>query len=156
METPFTELGLDSVEVARAIRFSGQEKQFALNMTQINKLLYILYGNWLVKNKQRLTAEAPSAWPYGPVFPNVHRRIALYDPITDTEYKNIKERCQEVISMLDAVVQKYGHFSAGSLSEWSHKEGSPWHIAVMKSNGKWNTKIADTDIYNYFYSFKVI
>lgn len=144
---------LDSVDIAKAIRYSAKQEGIYANMTQINKLLYITYGMMLVQSRRRLTKEHPSAWPYGPVFPRVHKSINLHDEITDIEYKAIEQKDASIVYLINIVVKKFGALSAGELSEWSHQSGSPWDIAVRKSEGKWNTKLEDNDIYNYFYSF---
>jgi uncharacterized phage-associated protein len=149
----FTDLGLNSVDVAKAIRYSAKQKGVYANMTQINKLLYIIYGMQLVQSKQRLTEEHSAAWPYGPVFPRVHKQVKLSDEITSQEYDKIKQTHPDIVALIDEVVSKFSGLSAGELSEWSHQSGSPWDIAVKNSKGKWNTKLGDDDIYNYFYSF---
>ena len=88
--TTFENLKLDSIKVANAIRYSAQQQGFNVNMTQIHKLLYITYGILLVQQKARLTEEHPSAWPYGPVFPRVHKNVKLVDNITNEAYNEIK------------------------------------------------------------------
>lgn len=74
MATNFTELNFDSIDIAKAIRYSAKQHNLSVNMTQIQKLMYIIYGTILVIHKERLTTEHPSAWPYGPVFPRVHKK----------------------------------------------------------------------------------
>lgn len=149
----FEDVGLDSVDVANAIRYAAKQKGLNINMTQIHKLLYIAYGTLLVQQKKRLTKEHPSAWPYGPVFPRVHKQVKLFDDITDVAYKKIENLNEYIIKLIDSVVNKFGRLSATQLSAWSHQAGSPWYIAVKSSNGAWNTKLDDEIIYNYFYSF---
>ncbi len=149
----FENIGLDSVNVANAIRYAAQQRGLSINMTQINKLLYIAYGSLLVYKKKRLTEEHPSAWPYGPVFPRVHRHVKLSDNITGETYKQLEKEDSSITRLIDNVVDKFGKLSATQLSTWSHQEGSPWDIAVKESNGIWNTKLDDEIIYNYFYSF---
>lgn len=146
----FTELNLDSITVGRAIRYAGIQNGFQFNKTQINKLLYIAYGMLLVRRKERLTAEHPAAWPYGPVFPRMNTKIKLSDPIADKEYNALPDT---VRSLIDEVVKKYGHFNARTLSNWSHKDGSPWAKAEDRAEGKWNEKLDDEDIFNYFFNF---
>ena len=153
MGNNFSDLHYDSVAVAKAIRYSAKQNGFNVNMTQINKLLYILYGTILVEKKQRLTTEHPSAWPYGPVFPCVHKRIKLSDEIDGKDYEEIRAKSPFIADRLDQVVKTFGKIPAGQLSEWSHAEGSPWLSAVHRSNGKWNTPLNDEDIYNYFFSY---
>lgn len=152
-DSNFECLELDSVDVANAIRYVAQTKNTNVNMTQINKLLYIAYGTMLVNQKKRLTKEQPSAWPYGPVFPRVHHNVKLSDSITPDAYNKLKEQDTSITNLLEGVVEKFGRLSATQLSAWSHQSGSPWDIAVKESNGQWNTKLNDEVIYNYFYSF---
>lgn len=147
----FSELNLDSVEVARALRYVGiANNMLQFNMTQLNKLLYIAYGIYLVRYKVRLTAEHPAAWPYGPVFPRVTRKISLSDSITPLEFSRLSE---PVRLLLAEVTTLFGDIPANKLSAWSHKEGSPWSHAVERSGGKWNEKLDDEDIFDYFYNF---
>ena len=153
MATNFTELNFDSIDIAKAIRYSAKQHNLSVNMTQIQKLMYIIYGTILVIHKERLTTEHPSAWPYGPVFPRVHKKIKLSDDITEEAYNEIKNRCSFITSIIYQVVQIFGKLSAGQLSELSHQKDSPWDIAVQNSGGKWNTKLDDEDIFNYFFSF---
>ena len=76
--TNFKDLNYDSVEIAKALRYVGQNNGYQFNQTQLNKLLYIAYGTLLVKKNERLTKERPSAWPYGPVFPRLQKNLKLY------------------------------------------------------------------------------
>lgn len=152
MATDFKELKLDSIDVANAIRYAGQLKDLRLNMTQINKLLYIVYGSWLVLHKERLTAEHPAAWPYGPVFPRVHRHVKLYEDPTPSSYNELKTINSDITRLIDIVVNTFGRLPAGKLSEWSHQPDSPWDIAIRQNNAQWNAKLDDEDIFNYFYN----
>ena len=146
----YIELGYDSVTIAKALRWAGREKGYQLNMTQLNKLLYIAYGTLLVRKRERLTSEHPAAWPYGPVFPRIHTHIKLSDPVTDKEFNTLNEDTKE---LLRQVVDSFGDISASKLSAWSHEKGSPWDIAQSKNDKKWNQKLDDDDIYAFFYNF---
>ena len=119
MEELFNELGLDSVLLAKALRYAGQRQSRQFNMTQIHKLLYIAYGTYLVQQKARLTKEHPSAWPYGPVFPRVQKHVRLYDDISSTEYESLDPGIKE---LLNSVVSTYGNIPATTLSIWSHED----------------------------------
>ncbi len=146
----FKELGFDSVDIAKALRWIGKEKNKQLNMTKLNKLLYIAYGVLLVKTKERLTKEHPAAWPYGPVFPRMHRHVKLSDSIEPSFYNSLSDALKNLLSN---VVDVFGDIPASQLSAWSHEEGSPWSKALARGNGDWNQKLSDDDIYSYFYSF---
>ena len=152
-ESKFQTVGIDSVTAANAIRYSAEQRGINANMTQINKLLYIAYGSLLVFEKKRLTKEHPCAWPYGPVFPSVHRMVKLSDDITQSAYNSLKAEYPHGAALIDGVVNKFGRCTAARLSAWSHSENSPWDLAVKSSNGVWNTRLDDEQIYDYFYSY---
>lgn len=65
----------DSVTVANYIIAFANENKFFINMTKLQKLLYIAYGVYLSVKNERLTNEHPQAWPYGPVFPTTRNRL---------------------------------------------------------------------------------
>lgn len=149
----FAELNLDSVVVARALRYAAKKQDKQINMTQIMKLLYITYGTMLVAERCRITAEHPKAWPYGPAFPRVNKHVKLSDEITSKEYDSIKKTHPKLIQQMDAVVARFGNIPAGQLSAWSHQHGSPWDLAGKRSDWKWNTELSDDDIYDFFFNF---
>ena len=147
MSEEFTELNLNSVDCANKIRLlAARDFRLNLNMTQTQKLLYISYGIELALEKKRLTDEHPKAWPFGPVFPNVHRKsdflIIPDDPKT--------EFSKEIVSLFNDVIAKFGKIPASKLSEWSHSKGSPWAKTPKPPETKWSEEISDKDIYEYF------
>lgn len=153
MSETFTNLDLDSVEVARALRWEAKSNGGQINMTQIMKLMYILYGFMLVSKRCRITKEQPKAWPYGPAFPRVQKHVHLSDPITDREYKVLEKTQPELIQTMKTVYDNFGKYSAYQLSSWSHENGSPWSKAMIRSGGAWNEPLSDEDIYNYFFNY---
>lgn len=46
------------------------------------------------------------------------------------------------MQLTEKIIDKYLDYSAYALSEWSHKEGWPWHITIYGEDGKkpirWN------------------
>lgn len=152
-ENRFDELNLDSVSVARALRWAAKKAGLQINMTQIMKLLYITYGFMLVSDRVRITQEHPRFWPYGPAFPRVNKHVRLFDEITSIEYDNITKYYPSLAETIDEVVGRFGKYTAAQLSAWSHQEGSPWDLAGKRSGGKWNYPLSDDDIYDYFFNF---
>ena len=75
----------ESKDVAIYLRaLAIQMNKPPLNVTQTQKLLYILYAYYMVSvppyndgNGCRIINESPQAWPYGPVFPKT-RKILIY------------------------------------------------------------------------------
>lgn len=142
----------ESVIAAKYLRALAFQKGRVLNMTQLQKLLYIAYGSYLALSGNILVDEQPKAWPYGPVFPKVRKQIQLNivpDP-NDKELAIIKEDAQ-VTSLFSEVIEKYSRFSAKQLSDWSHTTGSPWELTVSRFGGqKWNEPIPNEYIKEYF------
>ena len=148
MESEFESLNIDSIEVANAIRYLATEESVDLNMTKIHKLLYISYGLYLAKYSKRITTEHPHIWPFGPVFPRVHKHVFLSDKIE--EINNIPN---DVIEVIQLALRVFGKFSASKLSAWSHMENSPWDKTVKENDGKWNIPMKDSYIKDYFSVF---
>lgn len=138
---------MDSVVVANAIRALAKEKNIDVNMTKIHKLLYISYGVLLARKNIRLTKEHPQAWPFGPVFPRVHKHVSLDTPPPSLEELSLPEIAKKTIC---DVLDVFGKFSAGKLSAWSHKSDSPWDKTVKENNGKWGCQMNDEYISAFF------
>lgn len=147
---------LTSIDYARLIQYVAQRfHRQMLNKTQINKILFTVYGRYLaLKGKPLFTDDTPKAWPYGPVFPIVNKRINIDEVVNFPQDKInlfVQNRDAQLI-VVKTVKQMYDK-SAQSLTDWSHQYGSPWHRTVYSSDGghaKWNTPIPLDYIKEYF------
>ena len=147
-----------SVTVAKYLYLVAKEKNISLNITQIQKLLYILYGYWLSKYDYSILDETPKAWPYGPVFPKTQNIFKDNINLNDIN-NNIFDDINENNILKDAIyniIENYGKTSAKSLTEWSHQKDSPWELTVILNSGKWNSIIEDNHIKKYFSNLKVL
>lgn len=148
----------DSIVMAKYLLALAQAEDISLNNTQLQKILFIAYGYFLAKENKRLVEEHPSAWPYGPVFPRLTKKNKLN--IADTF--SLEELEQEYAGLLSIkevlikIIKEYSKYSAGQLSDWSHKKGSPWDRTVEENEGKWNGEIIDKYIKDYFLGKKII
>jgi len=143
----------NSVEFAKYIAAFWNDRKADINMTKIQKLLYIAYGTWLAVSGDRLVKEHPQAWPHGPVFPTTRNKLLKedfnainYDSIADEKLKNDTD----IKILMEVVFKKFGTWTAYTLSNWSHKEGSPWEYVVSQPNFKWGEVIPDDRIKSYF------
>lgn len=150
----FNSLHIDSVTIAKAICFSAEKQgDKAMGMTKVQKILYIIFGLYLAKYKTLLTDEIPYAWAYGPVFKNVYDVLSRSDTkITKDDFEIIESRFPNVATMIDAAVETYKLVSAATLSNWTHKEGSPWSKALERTNYSWGTLLSLSEVYEYFLS----
>ena len=145
----FEEMKCDSVMIANALLWKAQQSGVSMNLTKINKILYIIYGFTLSMFKKRLTEEHPKAWPYGPVFPRVNKKVDPSLPASSEDYEKLPEMIRSII---DGAIHSFGNWTAAELSAWSHQAGGPWDL-TYKMSSKWNTVIDDSLIYDYFSRF---
>lgn len=143
----------NSVDVAFLIAAMANEQKYYINLTKIQKLLYIVYGAYLRLYGKRVINEHPQAWPYGPVFPNTRKALLKIDDLSvitrndvDTNVKN-DETLRNIITF---VFDEFAKYTAGDLTEWSHAEGSPWDRTTKRKGFSWGDYISDYDILNYF------
>lgn len=149
----------NSVIVARYIVAVANDRKIGINMTKLQKLLYIAYGTYLAVKGVRLTNEHPQAWPYGPVFPTTRNKmikVINWDDISvkDEEFKEIHSD-RDIASLMNLVFDYFGQYNAATLTEWSHKDGSPWERATKQESFKWGNAIPDEFILDYFKSILV-
>lgn len=125
-----------------------------LNKTQMQKLLFMCYGQALVMDGGRLLFrdDIPRAWPFGPVFPRSYQWYEERIPrdLTDEEKRQFVAE-PNILRMISRTVAEYCHISATRLSYWSHQNGSPWQQTVFSGNRpEWNREIRQNVIIEYF------
>ncbi len=153
---------LTSIDYARLIQYAAQKQHMVLlNKTQINKILFYVYGVYLaMEGKPLFDDDTPKAWTYGPVFPRPNKAVDINEIIKSFPKEQIdafKENDKALNLVVDAVNHMYDK-SAMSLTQWSHRENSPWYDTIYKKNENgeivsqkpWNTRIEDSLIKNYF------
>lgn len=143
----------DSVEVARYMMALANAKGMVLNVTKVQKLLFIAYGYFLAKHNRVLIDEPPKAWPFGPVFPRT-RKYVDYAKITpmDYEYLDSIKKDQELTEFINQLLEDMGNVSASRLTGWSHEVGTPWFKTTKQKGFKWSDPIPDEYIKEYFTS----
>ena len=147
----------DSILLAKFLLSLAREKYYSLNMTKLQKLMYIVYGYYLANFNHKIVSESAQAWPYGPVFPAVHKRVDYTKiiPLSDPVFSEIRHDI-ELVRVLDRVVETYANITASQLSNWSHKDGSPWKKTTERSNFRWSNEIPDELIKGYFSTLSVV
>lgn len=131
----------NSVDMAKMIVAYANENHYFINMTKVQKLLYIVYGVYLsIINDEKFTDEHPQSWPYGLVFPTTRNKLLRLD------FKSITSYCddlrhfrkdEDLSQLLEAVFHTFGSWTASQLTSWSHGEGTPWEKVVTMKVFKW-------------------
>ncbi len=141
----------DSVLGAKLLLALAYEKDIVLNVTKVQKMLYIIYSYFMAKHNIQIFQETPKAWPYGPVFPRTRKKVdygILYKK-DSAELKEIVSE-KELVEKINSVIAIYSKFSAAELSDWSHMEGSPWDNTTKTPGFKWGDHIPNEFIKEYF------
>jgi len=145
-----TDKKYDSVIAATYLLAIAYDKNKVLNVTKVQKLLYMAYGYFLA-NGRVIFSESPKAWPYGPVFPRSQKKVDYSSviPLSSPELVTISKD-KEVTNLFNLLIDKYSIYSAGQLSEWSHSDDGPWDLTRNEQNFNWNMPIKDDLIADYF------
>ncbi|MGL4982387.1 MAG: Panacea domain-containing protein [Treponemataceae bacterium] len=139
---------LTSKDVTLFIIYKCNQKCISLTQTKLQKLLYIVYGVYLVHYKTFLFIEEPLCLPNGPVFEASYKFIrnkSLFvkkAPIGFGENKNLDD-------IIDKVLDAFGCYNAKTLSNWSHRKGSAWY-QVEKISDIWGLPIPLSLIHKEF------
>lgn len=148
---------LKSTDYAKLIQFAAYHfHNTALNRTQINKILFFVYGKYLAETGTVLfDDDEPRAWPFGPVFPKVNKRIDVNDiPRGFSNEKNILYKSNmKALGIVRNSVDLLYNKSAYELTKWSHRPDSPWYetlFPIGQERLPWNTEIKRELIESYF------
>lgn len=146
----------DSVIAAKYLLALAYKKGIILNVTKVQKMLFIAYGYFLAKHDHVFLSEAPKAWPYGPVFPRTRKKVD-FGKIISTDDPTLTEIVQDssVTEVFDRIIDKYSPYTASQLSDWSHMKGSPWDKTTKQSGFDWNYPIPNDFIKDYFLKVNV-
>ena len=153
---------LTSIDYSRLIQYAAQKLHMVkLNKTQVNKILFYVYGVYLSETgKPLFNDDKPQAWTHGPVFPRKNKRINTDEIIKRFDDETVKayKSNQKAIDIVVMAVNRMYNVSANSLTGWSHQDGSPWYNTIYEkdengrvvSQKKWATPIEDSVTKSYF------
>jgi len=126
---------VDSVDFAIYLNKKAQDLGKVVNITKIQKWLYICYGLYLVVNEKQLLAERPKAWDYGPAFPRVHKKQKKNNNDLANLISTIKvENFVKYDSVIQATLANFGDWTASELVAWTHEPNKAWD-KTLKAEG---------------------
>ena len=118
---------VDSVDFAIYLNEKAKKLGKNVNVTKIQKWLYICYGLYLTVNNKQLLNERPQAWNYGPFFPKVHdMQKRNGDSLDGLSNRIDSAKFAEYDDVVDATLKNFGDWSASKLVNWTHESGSAW------------------------------
>lgn len=146
---------VDSVEFAIYLSEKAIRAEKHINVTKIQKLLYICYGLYLAHTKKQLLNERPAAWYYGPFFPRVHKAQRNNGGNLATLFNTgLIENFEKYDYIIEPVLNVFGDWSAGGLVEWTHEENTAWD-KKYRIQGEKHTSLDSLDIIADFEKFIV-
>jgi uncharacterized phage-associated protein len=119
-------LGYDAFDVAKwFINATDREAGDDITHLKVQKLIYYAQGWALAYFDAPLFGENIEAWAHGPVAPSVWEQLKRYQWASIPVQKITRKINPKHASLLNAVNDKYGIFSAKKLEAMTHAE-SPW------------------------------
>lgn len=102
-----------------------------ITQMQAQKLVYIAHGISLGYKGQPLLSTPVCAWRYGPVVPVLYNSLKGYGrspihqpiPLPSVLTEQLDTWADQLVGN---VFNVYGKYSAEQLSEFTHREGTPW------------------------------
>jgi len=156
METEPNVLGrVSSVDFAIYLTHKAIEKGISINVTKLQKLLYLCYGLYLAATNEQLLDVRPQAWYYGPFFPNIHRiQKSNKDTLENLVHRINLEDFAEFDYIIVPILEHFGNWSASELVNWTHEKGMAWDKKYNIQNEK-HTSLDNFDIISDFEKFIV-
>lgn len=122
----------------------------------MNKIVYFLYVDYLLKFRRPFAKAKIEAWEHGPVFREIYssfknfadqpiqRRATRTDPATGETVNCSTAFTHDELELLESTAAQLVKFSASRLRALSHAEGGPWH-RVWNHEGDTNVGMQITD-----------
>jgi uncharacterized phage-associated protein len=129
---------------------------------RLQKLTYIVHGNWLRNHEERCLEEQPQVWQYGPVFSSLYSELKHYKNAPIRKPQTMFDDPEDAImvghsevdlhQVIKQVWAKFKKYNGPQLSELTHRPGSPWYEVAKEHNFKVpsGTEIPDDKIKKYF------
>lgn len=104
------------------------------NVSQVNRLIYIMYGIYLAETDNILLDTTPEAWCYGPVLTEV--RDAFVTNNLSYKYMSFKsdDDRDTIELLLESTFAHFGNWSSGNLVSFTMKEGGAWYYNTKLSH----------------------
>ena len=124
-----------SIDFAIYLTKKAKDMNVYINLTKLQKLLYICYGLYLAFAEDYLLDERPEAWQYGPLFPKVHKKQKENNNSLERLITSIDEAdFKEFDFVVNIVLETFKDWTAIDLVNWTHEEGTAWHKRYIKQN----------------------
>lgn len=136
-----------ALAVANTILGQAYNEKMKITPMKLQRLLYLLYKEYIKQTGEPLFSERFEVWQYGPVLVSIYDDFKRYkeNHIEEYSYK-VNENGKEIYTSINLgsskefrdifyeVWNKYKWYDASYLSELTRKEGTAWRKAVENKN----------------------
>lgn len=158
----------NSIDVANYFLNRAAAADSSITNLKLQKIVYIAHGVHLARTEKPLLMEQVECWKFGPVIGDLYHQFKHYGAgeirtkisidldltnvptdLSATNFNPSVDFSKQAIESMDFAWTATINSNGAQLSNWSHKEGSPWRRAF--DEGK--SFIPDDYIKEYFYPF---
>jgi len=117
---------VDSVDFAVYLSQKAIELNKSVNVTKLQKWLYICYGLYFAFYGEQLLTERPKAWEFGPVFPKVYNKQRKRNTLNDLPIETSLGELKQYDEVIRVTLENFGDWTASQLVAWTHEKGKAW------------------------------
>lgn len=148
-EGNFDELGLDSVDIARALLYVMKSRKVYISHRKLQYALFIVYANWLATHRQKICIESPKAQEWGPWFWRVANNVKEKNVTLSTDFDNLMKINPGLGCLVKYVGEKYSDMNEDDIAKYLKKSEPYVKADASRNNGKWGAVLDDTLIYRW-------
>jgi uncharacterized phage-associated protein len=160
-------MGYSAKAIANAFLDIAGANEKKLSPLKLQKLVYIAHGwNLAINGESLVNDEFAEAWQYGPVFPSIYHEFKEFgrSPVTSKAFAfdmdddlnfnvyepEIPRSDAETWNLINRVWEIYGKYSGLTLSDVTHRDGTPWSKTWNESGGRRNADIPNELIKEHY------
>ena len=124
---------ISSLNIANTFAIKGIRNGVSVTPMKLQKLIYLLYANYIAKTNRPLFSDRFEAWEHGPVIRTVYNEFKRFGRKTiDTPFISGDGQAYYAVEQDDVgrcvgeVWGKYSHFTGPRLSAVTHEDGTAW------------------------------
>lgn len=129
--------------VVNAVLYRAREEEVPMTQMKLQKMVYFLYGEYLLTTGEPLFGERFEMWRYGPVISDIYQAFKRYGarPIkgymsdVNGEYRRLLvEDDLDLLNCFSRIWQRYKGKSGIELSNLTHQARSAWYAAYQRND----------------------
>jgi uncharacterized phage-associated protein len=139
--------------IANNIIERGKSEGIAITPMKLQKLLYLIYREYIKKYNKPLFSERFEAWQFGPVLDSIYHEFkkykanaisSFYKDDDGKVFKISENECPEFKEVFNSIWSKYKNIDPIELSNRTHQRGSAWDKSIINDT----CVLSDNDIIN--------